>query len=86
MAETGGSNASVFECLVDGWLCAMKELDMRGVGDSVRKGFETEIEVLEALPYHPNILVPFSGSTSYSMLTDSVIYGISVKGTSSECL
>jgi len=31
---------------------------MDGVDDALLKGFETEIEVYEALPYHPNIIVP----------------------------
>lgn len=56
LAETGGSSASVFACIVDGWACAMKELDLQGVSETAIKGFETEIEVLEALPHHPNII------------------------------
>jgi len=31
---------------------------MEGVDDVLLKGFETEIGVYEALPYHPNIIVP----------------------------
>jgi NIMA (never in mitosis gene a)-related kinase len=34
----------------------MKELNVEGVDDVLLKGFETEIEVYEALPPHPNII------------------------------
>jgi len=56
LAETGGSYASVFGCFVDGWQCAMKELDVHGVSDTAVKGLEREIELLEGLQYHPNII------------------------------
>lgn len=55
IAETGGSNAGIFACHVDGWLCAMKELDVKQLSDSNIKAFESEIELLENLPYHLNI-------------------------------
>lgn len=56
IAETGGSGASVFSCLVDGWQCAMKEMDLSGVHELAVHAFEAEIELLERLPYHPNIV------------------------------
>lgn len=56
IAETGGSGASVFSCLVDGWQCAMKEMDLGGVSETTLHAFEAEIELLERLPYHPNIV------------------------------
>jgi len=46
---------ALFSCLVDGWQCCMKEMSLEGVPDVEVKAFDTEIEVLEKLPYHPNI-------------------------------
>eukprot|EP01121_Diplochlamys_sp_Union-15-3_P019168 TRINITY_DN715_c0_g2_i3.p1 TRINITY_DN715_c0_g2~~TRINITY_DN715_c0_g2_i3.p1 ORF type:complete len:313 (+),score=53.55 TRINITY_DN715_c0_g2_i3:65-1003(+) len=56
IADIGGSGASVYTCLVDGWQCVMKELNLEGVKDTTIKQFETEIKLLEDLPYHPNIV------------------------------
>lgn len=39
MCALGGSSASVFSCNVDGWNCAMKEMDLSGMhGDSTSHG------------------------------------------------
>eukprot|EP01130_Rhizamoeba_saxonica_P004613 TRINITY_DN187_c0_g1_i1.p1 TRINITY_DN187_c0_g1~~TRINITY_DN187_c0_g1_i1.p1 ORF type:complete len:563 (+),score=125.05 TRINITY_DN187_c0_g1_i1:50-1738(+) len=54
IAETGGSNAGVFSCYIDGWNCVMKQLDLTNYQDSI-ESFESEIELLENLPPHPNI-------------------------------
>jgi len=54
LAETGGSNAGVFSCYIDGWNCVMKELDLSGAEDAIQR-FDTEIRLLEQLPRHPNI-------------------------------
>jgi serine/threonine protein kinase len=55
---TAAGNAmgtSLFSCLVDGWQCCMKEMSLEGVSEQEAKSFDTEIELLEKLPYHPNI-------------------------------
>lgn len=77
LAEAGGSGAVIYNCLVDGWQCAMKEMNLRDVPEysmkyakrkvvpapafvltpPFRRSFETEIELLERLPFHPNIVV-----------------------------
>eukprot|EP01122_Echinamoeba_exundans_P001021 TRINITY_DN1096_c0_g1_i3.p2 TRINITY_DN1096_c0_g1~~TRINITY_DN1096_c0_g1_i3.p2 ORF type:complete len:464 (-),score=52.45 TRINITY_DN1096_c0_g1_i3:2149-3540(-) len=56
LAEAGGSGAVIYNCLVDGWQCAMKEMNLRDVPEYSMKSFETEIELLERLPFHPNIV------------------------------
>jgi PAS domain S-box-containing protein len=50
-----GSAASVYECLIDGWLCAMKELDLKRCTDATLSAFEAEIEFSSTLPRHPNV-------------------------------
>lgn len=50
-----GMGTSIFSCLVDGWQCCMKEMSLEGVSEAEAKAFETEVELLEKLPYHPNI-------------------------------
>lgn len=50
-----GMGTSIFSCLVDGWQCCMKEMSLEGVSEADAKAFETEVELLEKLPYHPNI-------------------------------
>mmetsp|Transcript_1111 Transcript_1111/g.1262 ORF Transcript_1111/g.1262 Transcript_1111/m.1262 type:complete len:528 (+) Transcript_1111:42-1625(+) len=56
IADSGGSTAGIYGCLVDGWHCVMKELDMRGVNDEKVSKFMNEIKLLERLPGHPNIV------------------------------
>lgn len=43
----GGSSASVFSCNVDGWNCAMKEMDLSGMhGDSTSfVSFDAEMKM-----------------------------------------
>lgn len=50
-----GMGTSIFSCLVDGWQCCMKEMSLEGVSEAEVKAFETEVELLEKLPYHANI-------------------------------
>ena len=55
LAEVGGSGAGVYSCLVDGWKCAMKELDTTHMAQYSIDGFMSEIQLLELLPQHENI-------------------------------
>ncbi|KAL6073494.1 Ribonuclease inhibitor [Balamuthia mandrillaris] len=55
LAETGGSSASVYACTVDGWQCAMKELDLTHMDPIIKEAFCNEILLLEDLPFHANI-------------------------------
>ena len=55
LATTGGSNAGVYSCIVDGWQCAMKELDLSDMDEFTIRNFEGEIRILELLPPHENI-------------------------------
>eukprot|EP00005_Dracoamoeba_jomungandri_P001560 CAMPEP_0174262226 /NCGR_PEP_ID=MMETSP0439-20130205/12851_1 /TAXON_ID=0 /ORGANISM="Stereomyxa ramosa, Strain Chinc5" /LENGTH=556 /DNA_ID=CAMNT_0015346901 /DNA_START=15 /DNA_END=1685 /DNA_ORIENTATION=- len=55
IAETGGSAAGVFSCMVDGWTCAMKELSLSEMDKDITEAFENEISLLEKIEYHPNI-------------------------------
>ena len=54
----GGSGANIYECVVNGWVCCMKELLLEDVGNTklAVNALRTEIRVLEALPSHPNIV------------------------------
>eukprot|EP00027_Filamoeba_sp_ATCC50430_P018876 CAMPEP_0168578504 /NCGR_PEP_ID=MMETSP0413-20121227/21368_1 /TAXON_ID=136452 /ORGANISM="Filamoeba nolandi, Strain NC-AS-23-1" /LENGTH=350 /DNA_ID=CAMNT_0008612355 /DNA_START=1 /DNA_END=1050 /DNA_ORIENTATION=+ len=52
----GGSGAMVYSCLVDGWMCAMKEFSVHGVEGALVEGILTEISLLESLPYHRNLV------------------------------
>jgi hypothetical protein len=56
LASTGGSNATVFSCYVDGWQCAMKELPIAYMNAEEIKHFEREIGLLEAMPFNNNIV------------------------------
>jgi len=49
IAETGGSNAGVFSCYIDGWNCVMKELDISGSSEETIDRFSSEIKLLESL-------------------------------------
>ena len=50
-----GSAATVYECTIDGWTCAMKELDLKRCTDATLSAFEAEIEFSATLPRHPNV-------------------------------
>eukprot|EP01130_Rhizamoeba_saxonica_P001293 TRINITY_DN11172_c0_g1_i1.p1 TRINITY_DN11172_c0_g1~~TRINITY_DN11172_c0_g1_i1.p1 ORF type:complete len:462 (-),score=111.47 TRINITY_DN11172_c0_g1_i1:38-1423(-) len=50
----GGSGAVVYEGLVDGWRCAVKQLEIVDIHEC--NNFLAEMEMLESLPYHPNIV------------------------------
>ena len=56
IAEIGGSGAAVFAVTVDGWGACMKELNIDGVDPIILEAFVSEIEVLESLPYHKNVV------------------------------
>jgi len=56
LAETGGSNCGIYSVSIDGWTCAMKELYIEDQDETTVANFEREIELLEQLPYHPNIV------------------------------
>ncbi|MDP2434477.1 MAG: serine/threonine-protein kinase [archaeon] len=59
LAATGGSNACVYACYVNGWQCAIKELQ-KPTGflsdQSSMEGFLREITLIENLPPHKNIV------------------------------
>jgi len=55
LAPDGGSGAQVYVCSVDGWQCAMKELNTTGLDEKSKQGFLKEIDFLEKLPPHRNI-------------------------------
>ena len=40
--EGGGSGAMVYVCNVDGWMCAAKVLDLRGIPATLSSKFESE--------------------------------------------
>lgn len=54
-AVGNGMGTALFSCLVDGWQCCMKEMSLEGVSEAEARSFDTEIELLEKLPFHPNI-------------------------------
>ena len=57
--EVGGSLARLFVVEVDGMICVMKELDIafaRELNASLVRTFESEVQFLENLPPHPNIV------------------------------
>eukprot|EP00026_Physarum_polycephalum_P004554 Phypoly_transcript_04576.p1 GENE.Phypoly_transcript_04576~~Phypoly_transcript_04576.p1 ORF type:complete len:652 (+),score=90.89 Phypoly_transcript_04576:179-2134(+) len=56
LAATGGSGATVYSCLVDGFRCAMKELRIDDTLPSDIESFSAEILLLERIPYHKNIV------------------------------
>lgn len=51
----GGSSAAIYVCSIDGWRCVMKELVLERCNDASIAAFEHEIQLVERLPYHPNI-------------------------------
>eukprot|EP01095_Lingulamoeba_sp_RSL-Kostka_P000593 TRINITY_DN1086_c0_g1_i1.p1 TRINITY_DN1086_c0_g1~~TRINITY_DN1086_c0_g1_i1.p1 ORF type:complete len:777 (+),score=195.33 TRINITY_DN1086_c0_g1_i1:63-2333(+) len=51
----GGSGSIINSCNIDGWNCAMKEINIKHSTPQEIRGFEQEINLLETLPYHPNI-------------------------------
>ena len=61
IADTGGSFAKVYNVSVDGWGCAMKELEIEEFRNQFSdqpegSGFIREVELLQNLPTHPNIV------------------------------
>jgi len=56
LATTGGSGATVYSCLVDGFRCAMKELRIDDVSQSDMESFAAEIVLLEKIPFHKNVV------------------------------
>eukprot|EP01102_Stenamoeba_stenopodia_P005534 TRINITY_DN162_c0_g3_i1.p1 TRINITY_DN162_c0_g3~~TRINITY_DN162_c0_g3_i1.p1 ORF type:complete len:703 (-),score=153.41 TRINITY_DN162_c0_g3_i1:231-2339(-) len=56
IAGMGGSGASIFEATVDGWTCALKEInDVKFMNKSTITAFEREIKIIASLPSHPNV-------------------------------
>jgi PAS domain S-box-containing protein len=55
MSSGGGSSAAVYVCSIDGWRCAMKELQVERCSSSTVAKFLSEIELVESLPSHPHI-------------------------------
>jgi NIMA (never in mitosis gene a)-related kinase len=55
ISRGGGSGCAVFSVTVQGWRCAMKELDISRTNQREVESFLKEISVCEGLPYHPNI-------------------------------
>jgi len=51
---SGGSGAVVHSCIVDGWVCAMKQMSTKSKNDL--EAFEREMNILYRLPPHPNIV------------------------------
>eukprot|EP01094_Clydonella_sp_ATCC50884_P017883 TRINITY_DN31_c0_g1_i1.p1 TRINITY_DN31_c0_g1~~TRINITY_DN31_c0_g1_i1.p1 ORF type:complete len:788 (-),score=253.01 TRINITY_DN31_c0_g1_i1:210-2438(-) len=55
LARCGGSGCTVYSVLIEGWRCAMKELDISSTNQRSIESFLKEISMCEQLPYHPNI-------------------------------
>lgn len=51
----GGSGMVVYSAIVDGWKCAVKELDLSNAKEKEIELFESEVSVMERLPFHKNI-------------------------------
>ena len=51
-----GSSCKVYSCCVDGWICAMKEVDIQKKDLSHPRQISQEIDVLEKLPKHRNLM------------------------------
>ena len=66
-----GGNGIVYSCTVNGWMCAMKTVDMtvllfirvwqhlmhsQAISEVQQAFLLSEIKLLEKLPYHPNIV------------------------------
>ena len=45
-----GAQGTVYSCYLDGWICAMKEVNISGVEPT------NEIAILSSLPPHPNVI------------------------------
>ena len=52
----GSSGAVVYSVIIDGWLCAMKELSRKITNFFDEDNFEREMSILYKLPKHPNIV------------------------------
>ena len=51
-----GNHVNVYSVLVDGWICAMKEIDTSELSKEEIDRFIHEIRILELLPRHQNIV------------------------------
>jgi len=57
IAKGGGSGATIWQCDVDGWQCVCKELNFDINVDPIEiEAFESEIALVESLPFHKNIV------------------------------
>jgi Protein kinase domain len=52
LSKIGGSGCSVYLVSVEGWLCALKQIDLAALSDDFRR----EISILEQLPHHQNVV------------------------------
>jgi len=56
IAGMGGSGASIYEATVDGWTCALKEInDLKFMNKATITAFEREVKIIASLPSHPNV-------------------------------
>jgi serine/threonine protein kinase len=56
IADAPGSGTSIYNCQVDGFSCACKQLLLPQAISADIVSFEAELEMLETLPSHPNLL------------------------------
>ncbi|AYV85517.1 MAG: hypothetical protein Satyrvirus21_1, partial [Satyrvirus sp.] len=58
LAVTGGSFATIYSCTIDGWKCAMKEMDLviMDLDTFHIENFKKEIKLMEKLPVHKNLV------------------------------
>ena len=50
-----GYASQIYEVNVDGWICAMKEIDLTKMEKSAVRRCEQELEVMRTVPHHPNV-------------------------------
>lgn len=55
ISNGGGSGCEIYAVNIEGWRCAMKELDMSNTNQATIETFVKEIYMVEALPYNENI-------------------------------
>jgi hypothetical protein len=56
LQKIASNNGIIFyDAIVDGWKCAMKELDVSKMKEKALETFENELLILERLPYHKNL-------------------------------
>jgi len=51
-----GATSKVYSCSVNGWICAMKEVEIKKEDLTHPQNISKEIEVLNALPKHENLI------------------------------